>query len=85
MTLEISGLAYSRVIGCLLGLSSFLYMIVRFTLSDAYTDLFLTRFALPDLIQWKSDSLSLTKTRFTLSDPVNIKFMLILRILKGHA
>ena len=61
MTLDISGLVDFKVIVSLLRLSSFLYMIAIFTLFDSHIDLFLARFTLPDSIQVKIDSLSLTK------------------------
>ena len=71
VTPEISGLAHSRIIGYLLGPSLFLYLIVIFTFSDTYTGLFLARFTFPNLVQGKSNWLSLTLTGFTTSDPSN--------------
>ena len=61
MTLDISGLVHFKVIVGLLRLRSFLYMIAIFTLSNSHIDLFLASFTLPDSIQVKIDSLSLTK------------------------
>ena len=45
------GLAHLRIIVYLLGTSSFLYVIFRFTLSKSHTKLFPARFTLPGLVQ----------------------------------